>query len=322
MRSVAKIHRAAFPRFAGRQFAVTTGAAIDETCWASRQRASFGANLEDFPDENTAMGRIAKSFPGALPGQVIDLVTNQVLCGRGFHKDTTIFAHATCPDEINADNISDDLINLFKRRWKGAFPLGGLGGIPFAGKTGWGAFSAHVPVEGRILLLFSPHVGISREGKVGYVQRRGQNEESTACGAAMGALGALTARPELKADPHDLQMGYILSEFNKRWDEIEAAECRPTCVTHMLYDLQVEYLRTMLTAVPPKYEIAVLGGIQLNLADPEPDHFMPMMFDLLSPNPDQPEWPYETVDLLPSLTSFMPGSLHEGKEHLGSHVDP
>jgi hypothetical protein len=62
--------------------------------------------------------------------------------------------------------------------------------MPFTGKTGWYAFSSHCPKDGNIILLFAPHVGIQSTGKVGYVKRDGQDEPSTACGAAIGALKA------------------------------------------------------------------------------------------------------------------------------------
>ena len=40
--------------------------------------------------------------------------------------------------------------------------MGGLGGLPFTGKTGWGAFSHHVAPGGNIITLFAPHVGIDK----------------------------------------------------------------------------------------------------------------------------------------------------------------
>lgn len=52
-------------------------------------------------------------------------------------------------------------------------PIGGLGGIPFAGKTGFQAFASHVPDGGNLLILFGPHVGIDKLGKLGFVERRG-----------------------------------------------------------------------------------------------------------------------------------------------------
>jgi hypothetical protein len=62
---------------------------------------------------------------------------------------------------------------MFAFRWGEVFPLGGLAGMPFTGKTGWGAFSSHVPKNGNITVLFAPHVGIDKNGNIGKVTRDG-----------------------------------------------------------------------------------------------------------------------------------------------------
>jgi hypothetical protein len=94
---------------------------------------------------------------------------------------------------------------MFANRWGEVFPLGGLAGMPFTGKTGWGAFSSHVPKDGNICVLFAPHVGIDSNGNVGKVLREGQDCSSAACGAAIGAFGAV------KNDPTegDRKNGYL-----------------------------------------------------------------------------------------------------------------
>ena len=62
------------------------------------------------------------------------------------------------------------------KRWGEIFPLAGLAGFPFTGKTGWGAFSAHVPTDGHIVILYAPHVGVDCNGTVGSISREGQKE--------------------------------------------------------------------------------------------------------------------------------------------------
>jgi hypothetical protein len=51
--------------------------------------------------------------------------------------------------------------------------MGGLGGIPFIGKVGFGAFSAHVPKGGNLFIFFAPHVGVTPDGKIGKYAREG-----------------------------------------------------------------------------------------------------------------------------------------------------
>eukprot|EP00931_Biecheleriopsis_adriatica_P052734 TRINITY_DN3072_c0_g1_i1.p1 TRINITY_DN3072_c0_g1~~TRINITY_DN3072_c0_g1_i1.p1 ORF type:complete len:334 (-),score=71.14 TRINITY_DN3072_c0_g1_i1:338-1339(-) len=325
--------RRLIPRHATRAFrSLSQSKELGEDCWGKKQRLSFAVNDQDYPDPNTCMGALAKHFAGALPCQLIDLITHEVLQSKGFDKSNTLFAHSTCPDEINTSNESDDLIVLLKRRWQGAFPLGGLGGIPFTGETGWAAFSAHVPDDGNILLMFSPHVGISNEGKMGFVGRKGQALDTTACGAAMGALGAVSAGGKPSGSPFDTQMDFILDMTVKNFDKIQSAEVPIYALTHLLYDVQVDHLRQMVHTHQLKQQgqqlhpVAVLGGIQINTTDPIPDHFLPLMFEVHSPVNDrgdatnQDNWKIE--DCLAALTEHLPSEFgHYGSETL-SFTDP
>ena len=57
------------------------------------------------------------------------------------------------------------------------FHMGGLAGVPFTGKTGFAAFSHHIPDGGNLFILFAPHVGLSKQGKVGEYSRFGQAKD-------------------------------------------------------------------------------------------------------------------------------------------------
>jgi hypothetical protein len=110
-----------------------------------------------------------------LNGHVAEQLVADKLIQLGFTDDNTLFADSSCPDELNHDDPEEDITSLFQRRWGEIFPLAGLAGMPFTGKTGWHAFSSHTPVDGNIVILFAPHVGVDFTGKVGNVTREGQN---------------------------------------------------------------------------------------------------------------------------------------------------
>lgn len=62
---------------------------------------------------------------------------------RGCDSENTLFAQSICPDEINHDNA--DITTLFSKHMGEVFHMGGLAGVPFTGRTGFTAFSNHVP---------------------------------------------------------------------------------------------------------------------------------------------------------------------------------
>lgn len=73
-----------------------------------------------------------------------------VLLKHGITAKNTLFAQSICPDEINHE--CGDVTNLFSEHLGEVFHMGGLAGVPFTGKTGFTAFSHHVP-DGRTFYL-------------------------------------------------------------------------------------------------------------------------------------------------------------------------
>ena len=104
---------------------------------------------------------VTSHFTSALPGSHVEEMVFQELSKLGITQSNTVFAQSSCPDELNHDDYAEDITNLMQHRWGEVFPLGGLAGLPFTGKTGWGAFSHHVPVDGNIVVLYAPHVGLT-----------------------------------------------------------------------------------------------------------------------------------------------------------------
>lgn len=232
----------------------------------------------------TAQGELAfclQEFPNAWRNQALEQKVYDALIGHGFTDENTLFAHATCPDEVNYDEAQTDLCNIMHDRWGEKFTLGGLAGFPFTGRTGWGAFSAHTPDNGHIVILFAPHVGIGSDGRVGRVRRDGQSEDSTCCGAAVAAYSG-DYDPAALLDEFDPTQGIIRCEIGK-WKERISADVNPDrALVYANYHAVREYLRSIMSA-PEKVckMLVVLGGIMVNLPAPFEDRFVPLTFQVL-----------------------------------------
>ena len=128
--------------------------------------AKIYAWLKWAPPAGTAVyDSLHSNFPGALPGSVILERTVSELEPFGLDGENTLYGQSICPDEIN--NEKGDLADLMITHWGECFPMGGIGGVPYVGKTGFGAYSAHVPKDGHLVILFGPHIGISSAGELG-----------------------------------------------------------------------------------------------------------------------------------------------------------
>ena len=131
------------------------------------QKQLRGGYLEEFAEEAQK-----ELFPTAILSSDMDQSIAKVLKPLGFTPENTLFGYSVCADEVN--NRREQLISLMINRWQEGFALGGLGGLPFAGKSGFGAYLHHVPDQGKLLVIFAPHVGLDEIGRVGSLQRDGQ----------------------------------------------------------------------------------------------------------------------------------------------------
>lgn len=235
-------------------------------------------------------------FPTALLSGDADKAIASTLQRRGFTPENTLFGHSVCSDEIN--NRKEQLLPLMSNRWQEGFTLGGLGGVPFAGKSGFGAYLHHVPDDGRLLIIFAPHVGIGGDGQVGALQRNGQAKVSSACGAAIGAYKTLQNRkrdpaasdPLLILDavqPEDVskfdpQLDQIVKLLAPRLSGIEDSADSIAFVTYQMYGIIRELITACITQTNETFdyasEVAVVGGVIIN-RNKGGDFFQPLSFE-------------------------------------------
>ena len=135
------------------------------------------------------MQSLRANFPRAEFNSDVFRKVNNALLSLGCTTKNTLFASSVCVDEINHTPTS--LNDRLAQEWRECFYMGGLGGIPFSGRTGYKAYTHHVPDDGNVFILFASHVGISPTGEVGKFARHGQNHLDSACGAAVGAYNLI-----------------------------------------------------------------------------------------------------------------------------------
>jgi hypothetical protein len=254
------------------------------------------------PAANAFESALRKNFPGALPNSALALRVSAALRDRGYTRTNTLFGSSLCSDEINdtAESLVGDFLN--KLGVEGVFNLGGLGGLPFVGISGMGAFTSHCPVEGKIFIVFGPHVGISDDGTVGKVERVGKNTVSTSCGAGIGAYKAIMATETVKEatetlSTKDFQEEYIIAQLSNRLDALRGQDPSNetiSYVTNKMYDLVWEMLRSEINAFTTKpdfwgsvSEVTLLGGIVVNRGHGEgvtggEDFYQPLMLKSLT----------------------------------------
>jgi hypothetical protein len=215
----------------------------------------------------------------------------------GAPKQTEDILKQTFPDAMTGPAFADSAINYVQRKYhippgkilmgaslcvddiiytknfrlnpkvKGPFNLGGLGGLPFTGVSGLGAFAHHIPEEGVMFLLIAPHIGYSESKGWGYVLRHEQHEASTCCGALMGTLDKLkkgTLRPEIKEE--DYQGGKIAQLALAHQQEILSAKDQIIALTKITAKQAEQEIRSHIVDTHMghiKY-VVLVAGIMIN----------------------------------------------------------
>ena len=226
---------------------------------------------------------VKNAFPGAIKNSDLSKKVVKTLEKKGFSPDNTLLATSVCADEL-ARVLEDDFVDIYGTN----FNLGGLAGFPFAGNTGWGAMSAHVPDAGYCLTIHGPHVGITKGGQIGKVERSGIALVDSCCGSAIAASNYLSAitdgsgvvNPKIQSFS-DFQQGAVQELILPHGGRLGAAADRMKELPYALYDSQdvmvTDIVETGKGSI--KSGLAVLGGIQINTGPDTEDYFHPLKFD-------------------------------------------
>jgi hypothetical protein len=226
---------------------------------------------------------VKSNFPGAITNRELVTRVTGLLEEKGFTPENTLVATSLCADEL-ARVLEDDFVKIYGQN----FNLGGLSGFPFAGNTGFGAMSAHVPDDGFCLLIHGPHVGITQDGVVGKVERSGIALVDNCCGSAIAASNYLKgitdggAKITTKLQQFsDFQQGAVqelILPFGKRLND---ADNRMKELPYALYDSQDILVRDIINGGKGgiKQGLALLSGIQINTGPDTQDYFHPLRFD-------------------------------------------
>lgn len=180
----------------------------------------------------------------------------------GLTPSRIMHADSICSDDVNAMEYPPEANEML-----GPFRMGGLNGFPFTGLTGMGAFAHHVPEDGAVFIYYAPHIGITRDGVTGEINRVGQSKPSACCGAAKAALGKLLngeIEPGRMTDL-DYQQNTIEQVFLRQKDRIARAADALKEATEVMYEAIEE--RINLLAAKTNYpcpRLILMGGILIN----------------------------------------------------------
>lgn len=217
---------------------------------------------------------IKKYYPNAETGREITRsCINKLIDKHGFDTQKTILGTSVCSDEIvrTSTNFRDYIDH------KNPFSLGGLGGFPFTGTTGFGAFAAHIPDNGYAIIEYGPHIGVSKTGAVGNVQRMGQTLETTCCGALKASVNdILKNQAGTKDSDLDYQQWKLEEQLLPAAEDIGKHEEPLVAATDVMYQQIDKRIKELLKKSAGSFKnttVVLIGGIIINTDFELPDWF-------------------------------------------------
>ena len=190
-----------------------------------------------------------------------------------------LMATSVCSDDINVPSTT------FFNVLFGPFIMGGLGGLPFAGKTGMTAFAHHIPDDGSAFIFYGPHIGITLDGELGKMYRPRQEETGNSCGALMLALSRLQDseyKPVLNDD--DYQQMKLEENLLPYRDQILDSNNQAKAITEATYDIINKKIHEHISTCRDEFpvnKVTLLGGIIINTDYGLDDYFDARNFEVI-----------------------------------------
>ncbi|MBD3616108.1 MAG: hypothetical protein HUJ22_05995 [Gracilimonas sp.] len=183
-----------------------------------------------------------------------------------------IWGTSICSDEVN-----NSLLGLSKHfKAPGPFFFGGISGIPFTGKTGFKAFSSHIPDDGGAVILYGPHIGLNKEGVIGKVHREGQENPTSCCGSLIAGLNNVKEGNVLTISHDDYQQGQVNKILIEHFEQIKKSDTPIKTTTEIAFNQIKRELTDIVSSCLEHLgssPILLIGGIVINTDWNQEDFF-------------------------------------------------
>ncbi|MBO6586892.1 MAG: hypothetical protein JJ953_12360 [Gracilimonas sp.] len=218
------------------------------------------------------MQYITKHYSEAEPLSLVEKNILEEIQKHGMRPKQCIWGTSVCSDEVN--NSLDGMSRHFAA--PGPFRFGGISGIPFAGKTGFRAFASHIPDDGGAVIVYGPHIGISKNGTTGELMREGQADSSACCGSLIAGLENVKAGNILMISHDDYQQGQVNKLLIENYKDIKKADNQIVKITDIAYHQIKRELTDMVSACIENLgnsPLLLIGGIVINTDVEQEDYF-------------------------------------------------
>ncbi len=201
-------------------------------------------------------------FPNAVSEITFVAKTSDWLHELGFSAENCIVSLGRCRDELTLP-----LLQKLRTIWGSVFDLSALGGMLFAGKTGFSAAIAHAPTDvtrKRYLFFAFAHIGIDATDSIGLHLRVGQGDPSATCGA-LSALqqDLLRGDVDLALDPTDVEQSLLRQRLVPLIEEPDIDLASLTKLAEQAISADLQNMIDLIVN-PEEEDYAIITGIHIH----------------------------------------------------------
>mmetsp|Transcript_20062 Transcript_20062/g.27217 ORF Transcript_20062/g.27217 Transcript_20062/m.27217 type:complete len:253 (-) Transcript_20062:393-1151(-) len=218
-----------------------------------------------------------KLLAAAVPVLEANTVIADVMRAHGFGHGTTSFAVAQCPFRPKTG-----LAEKMSSGWgEDPFQLGGLGGVPSSGRTGWDCFMS-VRKDRDPMLLYGPYLHVGADGEACSFDSNPMLQAFCVVDEAAGIEGL---DHKLLQDRFDLQQSLLLLGTAKAYDDIVSHPDPHLKLAFTTFTLIQDYIREAIDwaeIASADKKLGSIGGI--TIGHPDGDLFLPLAVEIFNPN--------------------------------------
>ena len=220
---------------------------------------------------------IEQVYPGAEPNPTLRKAILGVLSDEGLNYSNTYFACSRSPLNVST---------IFNGDWlfpKDYVNIGGLGGLPFGGRSAFRTVMKRVPDSCCLLLVSSTHTGFDPAGNLGFVQRLDTKTMQVSpplqtCRAGMKAFRILLADPDYsltELEQQDKQYNYIFNLIKHHFDHISECDFVTEGIGRVFLDKSRTTLLKYLSESKKAQNtiVVILSGTQIETPSGMDDYF-------------------------------------------------
>jgi len=133
---------------------------------------------------------VTAQYSGAVSALHFSKGVKNFIKTKGYNYKDVLLSTDVCSDDVNAIESIGNLgqTSLEQSSLLGPFFGAGLAGYPHTGVLGLQAWASHITANGALLLINTPHIGISQAGNVGRMWRKGKTQAESLTDNTCGAV--------------------------------------------------------------------------------------------------------------------------------------